>query len=92
MNMRHKKLKVGDRVTCPSVDNVPGTVVEVGYNDFTKVEYDDGVIGYVTADELDRFSPAPAKESPETEIVAEGRKRQQRHQEQQAAYERERNW
>jgi hypothetical protein len=63
--MRHKKLKVGDRVTCPSVDDVPGTVVELGYNDFTKVEYDDGVIGYVTADELERVSPAGSKRSNE---------------------------
>jgi hypothetical protein len=59
--MRHKKLKVGDRVTCPSVDNVPGIVVEVGYNDSAKVEYDDGQIGLTTADKLERFSPAGRK-------------------------------
>ena len=60
--LRHP-FKVGDRVTCPSVDDVPGTVVEVGYNGYTKVEYDDGQVGMTTADLLRRVGGAPQEEA-----------------------------
>jgi hypothetical protein len=50
---RRNKFVVGDRVTCPTVDTVPGTVAEVGYNGFTKVEYDDGEVGYTEEGELE---------------------------------------
>ncbi len=53
-----KTYKVGDRVTCPNCDDVPGTVIKVGYNGFTLVQYDDGVIGCATADELAEVSNA----------------------------------
>lgn len=49
-------LKVGDRVTMPSVDEVPGTVIEIGYNLYTKVKYDDGQEGMTTADLLKKAS------------------------------------
>jgi hypothetical protein len=48
---------VGDRVTCPEVDDIPGTVVEIGYNGFTKVKYDDGQVGCTEACHLARIDP-----------------------------------
>lgn len=52
--MRKTKWKVGDRVVLPACDNAAGTVIEVGYNGFTRVRFDDGEIGCVFADELSR--------------------------------------
>lgn len=53
--------KIGDRVVFPSVDLVPGTVVEIGYNGYTKVEYDDGQIGMTTADLLQKVETETTK-------------------------------
>lgn len=50
------RFSVGDRVICPAVDEIPGTVIEVGYNGYTKVEYDDGQIGMTEAKELQLVS------------------------------------
>jgi hypothetical protein len=57
MSIKHP-YKLGDRVICPSVDDVPGTVIEIGYNGSTKVQFDDGQIGILLADDL-----APANET-----------------------------
>jgi len=51
--MTKRKWKVGDRVINRFCDpTVLGTVVEVGYNDIIKVQYDDGVIGNCLARDL----------------------------------------
>jgi hypothetical protein len=52
--------QLGDRVICPSCDQIPGKVIEVGYNGYTKVKYDDGVIGTCLGSDL---VAAPATES-----------------------------
>ncbi len=53
MTKQKTKYKVGDRVTCPACDQVSGTVIEVGYNDYVRVDYDDGVISACLSSDLE---------------------------------------